>query len=49
MINKANQKNPEGISLTEENWEKLPITLRYSVMSDILSISKEDTANFPTG
>lgn len=49
MINKANQKNPEGISLTEENWEKLPITLRYNVMSDILSISKEDTANFPTG
>ena len=49
MINKANQKNPEGISLTEENWEKLPITLRYSVMSYILSISKEDTANFPTG
>ena len=49
MINKANQKNPEGTSLTEENWEKLPITLRYSVMSDILNISKEDTANFPTG
>ena len=49
MINKANQKNPEGISLTEENWEKLPITLRYSGMSDILSISKEATANFPTG
>jgi len=49
MIKKANDKEPEGITLTDENWSKLPITLRYSVMSDILSISKEDTQNFPTG
>jgi len=49
MINKANEKNPDEVTLTEENWEKLPVTLRYNVMSDILSISKEDTANFPSG
>jgi len=49
MIKKANDKEPEGITLTDENWSKLPITLRYNVMSDILSISKEDTQNFPTG
>ena len=49
MIKKANDKNPEDITLTDENWSKLPITLRYNVMSDILSISKEDTQNFPTG
>jgi len=49
MINKANEKNPEGVTLTEDSWKKLPITLRYNVMSDILSISKEDTTNFPTG
>ena len=49
MIKKANDKDPEDITLTDENWSKLPITLRYNVMSDILSISKEDTQNFPTG
>jgi len=49
MINKANEKNPEGVTLTKDSWEKLPITLRYNVMSEILNISKEDTTNFPTG
>ena len=45
----AYTKNPDEITLTEDNWEKLPITLRYNVMSDILSISREETANFPSG
>jgi len=49
MIKKANDKSPDSITLTDDNWDKLPITLRYNVMSEILSISKEDTANFPTG
>ena len=49
MINKANEKNPEGETLTEENWGKLPVTLRYNVMSDILSVGREDSANFPSG
>tara|TARA_R110002020_G_scaffold141859_1_gene313665 strand:+ start:5968 stop:6336 length:369 start_codon:yes stop_codon:yes gene_type:complete len=49
MIEKANEKNPDGVTITEEVWVKLPITLRYNVMSDILSISKDQTANFQTG
>ena len=49
MITKANTKNPDEITLTEDNWEKLPITLRYNVMSDILSVGREDSANFPSG
>ena len=49
MIEKVNEKNPDGVTITEEVWVKLPITLRYNVMSDILSISKDQTANFQTG
>ena len=49
MIEKANEKNPEGETLTDENWGKLPVTLRYNVMSDILSVGREDSANFPSG
>ena len=49
MINKANDKNPDGVTITDDNWDKLPVTLRYNVMSDIMNISTEVTGNFPTG
>ena len=49
MINKANDKDPDGVTITSDNWDKLPVTLRYSVMSDIMNLSNEATGNFPTG
>ena len=49
MIEKANNKDPEGTTITGDNWTKLPVTLRYNVMSDILNISTEVTGNFPSG
>tara|TARA_R100001594_G_scaffold150007_2_gene209601 strand:+ start:763 stop:1131 length:369 start_codon:yes stop_codon:yes gene_type:complete len=49
MINKANDKDPNGVTITSDNWSKLPVTLRYSVMSDIMNLSTEASGNFPTG
>ena len=37
MINKANTKNPEGTSVTEENWGSLPTTLRWNLQTKILN------------
>jgi len=44
MILKANEKNPEGASVTEENWPLLPSTVRWGVSNSILGSS--DDANF---
>ena len=49
MIQKANDKSPENTTITSDNWGKLPVTLRYTVMGDILNISTEVTGNFPSG
>ena len=42
MIKKANDKNPEGTSLTEENWGSLPTILRWSISSTILGTQAEN-------
>ena len=42
MSKKANDKNPEGTSLTEENWGSLPTTLRLSISSTILGTQAEN-------
>ena len=49
MINKANDKTPDGIPLTSENWSSVPVTLRYQITSEILSYQQEVTENFTTG
>ena len=49
MIKKANDKNPDGVTLTEENWSTVPVTLRYQITSEILSYQQEITENFITG
>ena len=49
MIKKANDKNPDGVTLTEENWSTVPVTLRYQITSEILSYQQEVTENFTTG
>tara|TARA_Y100001963_G_scaffold22866_1_gene30075 strand:+ start:4028 stop:4381 length:354 start_codon:yes stop_codon:yes gene_type:complete len=42
MINKANEKNPEGITITTENWGSLPTTFRWSISSTILGTQSEN-------
>ena len=36
MIAKANSINPDGASLTEETWVKLPTTIRWQISGKIL-------------
>lgn len=36
MVDKANKKNPEGASITEENWNKIPSTVRWGISQAIL-------------
>ncbi len=49
MIKKANDKNPEGVSLTADNWKSLPTTLRFNISSEILSLNEDVSGNFITG
>ena len=38
MIEKANEKNPEGTTLTKEHWELLPTTLKYTIANKVMSL-----------
>ena len=49
MIEKANEKNPDGATLTEETWTKLPTTLRYQIANKIMGINAEVKENFTMG
>ena len=49
MIKKANSKNPEGATLNEESWSKLPTTLRYQVSNVILGMETQAKENFTMG
>ena len=49
MIQKANDKNPDGTTITSDNWSDVPLTLRYQITSEILSYQQEATENFTTG
>ena len=42
MINKANEKNPEGVTLTGDNWGSLPTTLRWAISSKVLGTQSEN-------
>ena len=44
MILKANDKNPDGPIIKEEQWSLLPTTLRYTIANTILGVenSNED-------
>jgi len=46
MIDKANEKNPEGPVIEKDNWELLPTTLRYQVANDIMGTTQEVKENF---
>ena len=36
MIEKANKRNPEGATVSAENWEQLPSTIRWGLSQVIL-------------
>ena len=44
MIVKANEKNPDGSSITEEVWSKLPTSLKYKVSAKVMGT--ETDVNF---
>ena len=48
MIEKANGKQPELATVTEENWGSLPTTLRWQLQGIVLGTANE-TANFTSG
>ena len=47
MIKKANDKEPETVSITLDNWGSLPTTLRWNISSVILGAAQPE--NFTTG
>jgi type II secretory pathway component PulJ len=46
MLDKANEKNPDGNKIDTNLWEKLPTTLRYNISNDILGVQQEVSENF---
>ena len=49
MMTKAYKKNPKGECLDKEAWTKLPATLRYKIIAEVLNIDGDTKANFPNG
>ena len=46
MIQKANEKNPDGPVIVEEQWSLLPTTLRYAISNKILGAEDTAAVNF---
>ena len=49
MIDKANKKNPDGATVSGENWKSLPATLRYLLTSEILQVETQVKDDFISG
>ena len=52
MIVKANEKNPDGVTITEDNWSKMPTTLRCQISGTVLGTQPSEgpkTKDFQTG
>jgi hypothetical protein len=51
MITKAHKLNPEGEGerLNEESWKKLPATLRYKIIAEVLNLEGGNKENFTVG
>ena len=49
MIDKANKLNPDGATITADNWGVLPSTLRFSIANEIMGIETDVSDNFTTG
>ena len=48
MLEKANEKNPDGPAIGQEHWAALPTTLRYTISNRILGVESEVAENFTT-
>ena len=46
MLDKANEKAPEGPVIEKAQWELLPTTLRYSVANEIMGTTSDVKENF---
>ena len=46
MIEKANERNPEGPVVASEQWSLLPTTLRYAISNKILGAEELAQVNF---
>jgi hypothetical protein len=46
MILKANEKNPDGPIISEEQWSLLPTTLRFAISNRILGVEELNKENF---
>jgi len=46
MMLKANDRNPEGKTIDEESWTKLPTTLRWNISNTVLSAKKDLNRDF---
>ena len=46
MIEKANEKNPEGPVMVAEQWSLLPTTLRYAISNKILGVEELAQVSF---
>ena len=46
MLEKANDKNPDGPTIGAEHWESLPTTLRYAISNKILGVEADVAENF---
>jgi hypothetical protein len=49
MLDKANNMNPEGATITSENWSKLPSTLRFMIANEIMGVETDISENFTIG
>ena len=47
MLEKANEKNPDGPCITKDHWGLLPTTLRYQISNEIMGVEQESRENFP--
>jgi hypothetical protein len=46
MIEKANKMNPEGATVSKENWGSLPSTVRWGLSNAVLNVGGGDDASF---
>ena len=52
MITKANGKNPEGTTLSDDNWAQMPTTLRWAISGVVLGTTQSSgpsTEDFQSG
>ena len=46
MILKANEKAPDSATITEDNWNQLPTTLKYTIANKVIGMEQDTAANF---